>query len=145
MCCKSYGDPHQMALITKILYIAWTSPNTLLGASLGGVGLLFGTRLQMRRGVVEFHGGAVRRILRLGPPGGFASALTLGHTILGQDLDALDRCRDHEHVHVRQYERWGPLFLPAYLLCSLLLWLRGRDCYRENPFERQAYEEAGPD
>jgi hypothetical protein len=51
----------------------------------------------------------------------------------------LDFCRSHELVHVRQYERWGVLFIPAYLLCSLVLWLTGRDPYRDNPFEREAY------
>lgn len=65
--------------------------------------------------------------------------MTLGHTIIGQDRVALDVARDHEQVHVRQYERWGPLFLPAYLGCSLILWLRRRDPYRDNPFERAAY------
>ena len=40
---------------------------------------------------------------------------------------------------MRQYERWGPFFLPAYLLSSLLQLLRGRHPYRENHFERQAY------
>ncbi len=132
-----------MSFITKALYIAWASPNTLLGAAIGTLGLLTGARIRVTRGVFEFYGGGVRAFLRIWPPGGFASAMTLGHTILGQDLDALDRCRDHEHVHVRQYERWGPLFLPAYLLCSLVLWIRGRDFYRENPFERQAYEKEG--
>jgi hypothetical protein len=130
-----------MRAITKFLYIAWASPNTILGAGIGAVGLLSGAQVQLKRGVVEFHGGLVGRILQLGPRGGFAAAITLGHTILGQDEDALDRCRDHEHVHVRQYERWGPLFLPAYVLCWLVLRVRGRDGYRENPFERQAYEE----
>ena len=45
----------------------------------------------------------------------------------------------HEMVHVRQYERWGPFFIPAYLACSLGLWLAGKDAYRDNPFEREAY------
>jgi len=31
-----------------------------------------------------------------------------------------------------------PFFVPAYLLCSLLLRLRGRDGYRDNPFEIRA-------
>ncbi|MHB8897189.1 MAG: hypothetical protein ACYC6Y_00430 [Thermoguttaceae bacterium] len=84
-------------------------------------------------------------MLQLGPSGGVVSAITFGHTILGRDQAALDRCREHEQVHVRQYERWGPFFLPAYLLCSLLLWLGGRDCYRENPFEREAYDETETD
>ena len=42
-------------------------------------------------------------------------------------------------VHVRQCERWGPLFIPAYLVASAVLWCRGRDFYEENPFEREAY------
>ena len=33
---------------------------------------------------------------------------------------------------------------PAYLGCSLALWLMGRRPYYDNPFERQAYEETGP-
>ena len=69
--------------------------------------------------------------------------MTLGHTILGSTAAALDISREHEMVHVRQYERWGPLFGPAYLLSSLVLWLRGKDAYRDNRFEREAYDEAG--
>ena len=65
--------------------------------------------------------------------------MTLGHVVLGRSAAALDVCREHEMVHVRQYERWGPVFIPAYLLCSLVLLMRGRDAYRENPFEREAY------
>ena len=49
------------------------------------------------------------------------------------------RARDHEHVHVRQYERWGPFMLPAYFLSSFLAWRRGGDYYLDNRFEREAY------
>jgi len=48
-------------------------------------------------------------------------------------------------VHVRQFERWGPLMGPAYLGCSLVLWLMRRRPYRDNPFERQAFEQGGGD
>lgn len=65
--------------------------------------------------------------------------MTLGHTILGVDRQALETCRDHEHVHVKQFELWGPFFLFAYLGCSAFLWLRGRDYYHENPFEIEAF------
>ena len=129
-----------MPLLLRIAYIAWSSPNTVIGIGFGLFGLLTGGRARLRSGILEFYGGGVRWVLQRGPTGGFASAITLGHTILGQNETALDLCRDHEHVHVRQYERWGPLFLPAYLLCSLVLWLRGQDAYRDNPFEREAYE-----
>jgi hypothetical protein len=42
---------------------------------------------------------------------------------------------------VRQYERWGVFFFPAYALCSLWQAMRGRDWYRDNPFEREARAE----
>lgn len=68
--------------------------------------------------------------------------MTLGHVVWGQDAKCLARSRDHEHVHVRQYERWGPLFIPAYLLASLIAWRRGLDPYMDNPFEVEAYRKA---
>ena len=34
---------------------------------------------------------------------------------------------------------------PAYLSCSLVLWLIGRRPYHDNPFERQAYEQGEPE
>ena len=34
---------------------------------------------------------------------------------------------------------WGPFLGPAYLGCSFFLWLKGRDPYRDNPFEREAF------
>ena len=66
--------------------------------------------------------------------------MTLGHVVLGRSAAALDLSQAHELVHVRQYERWGPLFIPAYLLCALVLHVRGKDGYRDNPFEREAYD-----
>lgn len=71
-----------------------------------------------------------------------ASAMTLGHVVLGRTPAALDISREHELVHVRQYELWGPLFVPAYLACSLWLWLRGGNAYFDNPFEKEAYSKA---
>ncbi len=67
------------------------------------------------------------------------AAITFGHVVLGLDRAILDRVREHEQVHVRQYERWGPLFVPAYLLSSLVQLMHGRDPYRDNVFEREAY------
>ncbi|HMO84113.1 MAG TPA: hypothetical protein PKC18_04240 [Lacipirellulaceae bacterium] len=61
---------------------------------------------------------------------------------MGQGPAALEACRAHELVHVRQYERWGPLFVPAYLACSAVIWLRGGDAYLDNPFEREAFAAA---
>lgn len=61
----------------------------------------------------------------------------------GQTEAAPDISHDHEMVHVRQFEQWGPMMGPAYLGCSLVLWLTGRQPYRDNPFERQAFKQTG--
>ena len=128
----------------QLLRIVWASPNSLIGLLLGGLGFPFGTRAQVREGCVEFYGGLVTGILSRVPVGGSTAAMTLGHTVLGQNRQELDRCRAHEQVHVRQYERWGPFFLPAYLGWSLLLWLQDKDAYLDNPFEVEAYTIADP-
>jgi len=128
-----------MVKASRLLRYAWAAPYTVLGLALGIVALLFGGHWRTHRGVVEvFGGGAGRGISRLPPVLGF-SAMTLGHVILAVDRAAMAELRAHERVHVRQYERWGPLFVPAYLLSSLVQLLRGRNPYRENHFERQAY------
>ncbi len=132
-------ETHRMSKLWRILAVLWASLYTLLGLAIGGIGLLSGGHVQVRGGVVEFYEGAVKRFLHLLPGGPFTLAMTLGHTVLGQTEAALDISRDHERVHVRQYERWGPLFGPAYLGCSLVLWLMGKRAYRDNPFEREAY------
>jgi hypothetical protein len=69
--------------------------------------------------------------------------MTLGHVIIGHDPWTLQLLRDHEQAHVRQAERWGAAFIPAYLLASLLAWWQGGDYYRDNWFERDARRVAG--
>ena len=124
----------------RILLYLWAAPATLLGLPFAPLAWLSGGRVRIVRGVVEIEGGAVGWLLRRRLPfSGPAAAMTLGHVILGQDEWCLEASRDHEHVHVRQYERWGPLMLPIYLTSSLVLYLRGGDPYRDNPFEREAY------
>ena len=130
--------PGGLRLLTRPLAYAWALPNTLVGLALVPVVLATGGRVRVERGAVELHGGFARFFLRKCLMVN-AAALTLGHVILGQDLDCLDRARDHEHVHIRQYERWGPLFLPAYFLSSFLAWRRGGHYYFDNRFEREAY------
>ncbi len=136
-------DP-SMSFLIKLVRLVWASPNTLIGLLIGLLACVFGTRAQLRHGCLEFYGGLVTRALDHIPPGSRTAAMTLGHTILGRDRAVLDRVRAHEHVHVRQCERWGPFFLPAYLGCSLILWLRRRDPYLDNPFEVEAYAISDP-
>ena len=128
-----------MVVALRLLRYLWAVPYTLLGLLLGGAAVLCGGRWRLYHGVVEFYGGrAGAAVARLPRSLGFA-AMTLGHVILAVDRSTLAQLRRHEHVHVRQYERWGPLFVPAYLLSSLVQLLRGRNPYRENHFERQAF------
>jgi hypothetical protein len=128
-----------MTRAARLLRYLWAAPYTVLGLLLGAVAALFGATVRRHHGVVEVFGGRIGHLLAQLPPAFGFSAMTLGHVILAVDRSALVHLRFHEHVHVRQYERWGPLFLPAYLLSSLLQLLRGRNPYRENHFERQAY------
>lgn len=122
------------------LAFAWAAPASLLGLVVGAAALATGGRGRRIGRILEFHGGAARWLLERFP--GEPWAMTLGHIVLGRTAAALDMSRNHELVHVRQYERWGPAFLPAYLLASLGLWLVGRDPYRDNPFEVEAYRDA---
>lgn len=103
--------------------------------------LATGARLQWCAGIAEFTGGRLgQRFGRLGRCG--FSAMTLGHVVLATSQADLAVLRAHEQVHVGQYERWGPLFLPAYVLDGLWQLARGRCPYRDNRFERQARQQA---
>ena len=71
---------------------------------------------------------------------GGASAITFGHVVLGHDEEALTITRVHERVHVRQYELWGPVFIPAYLLAALWGLINRSGIYYGNFFEREAMQ-----
>jgi hypothetical protein len=96
--------------------------------------------IRFRRGTMGIFGPGVERILRKAPIVGGARAMTFGHTILACDERAWDETFEHEWIHVRQYQWFGPFFVPAYLCESAWQWFRGRDPYYDNRFEKQAYE-----
>lgn len=123
-----------------LLRYLWAAPNTAIGLVLATVALLTRGRASLHSGVLEVRGGLIGWCLRNHPfvPGG-AAAMTLGHVVVGVHQHALDRTRLHERVHVAQYERWGPFFLPAYFISSGLCAARGQDPYRDNAFERPAF------
>jgi hypothetical protein len=122
----------------RVLRALWAGPNSLLGLLLGAAVLACGGRLQRVHGTLEFtyrqrpgDGGPLMQRLPY-------RAITLGHVIVAASQVEMNRHRGHERVHVRQYERWGPAFLPAYGLCGAWQWLRGRRAYLDNPFEVEA-------
>jgi len=130
-----------MQFLTQYLPYVWAFPTTALGLALLIAGLLTGARAQIHEGVLEVWGGGVSFFLRhFTLLKGGASAMTLGHVVLARSRMLLDITRSHERIHVRQCERWGPLFLPAYVIASALAFLHGRHPYRDNRFEVEAYE-----
>lgn len=123
----------------RVAAYAWAGPNTLLGAVFGGVVLCLGGRARVVCGVAEFHGGLVGRMVAALPGPLSFKAITLGHVILAISEAEVCAFRDHEQVHVRQYERWGPFFLPAYVVSSVWQVVHGRRAYWDNVFEREAF------
>lgn len=128
--------------LIKCLLILWASPYSILGVCIGSIGMLFGGKCRLRDGAIEFYEGGSRWFVCRLPPGPLTLGFTLGHVILGQTGPGLEVVGEHERVHVRQFERWGPIMGPAYLLASAYMWLIGRDAYRDNPFEVEAYNQA---
>jgi hypothetical protein len=134
-----------MKRLSRSLLYLWAGPTTFVGLLFLIPALLTGGRARVVNGVIEIHGGLAAWFLRRCTPlKGGASAMTLGHVVLGQTQWLLEATRSHERVHVRQAERWGPLFIPAYLTASLLALLRGHRPYLDNPFEREAYARDNP-
>ena len=114
-----------------VLGFMWTLPNTTIG-------LLLGTfTFQLPR----FGGGALifdraPRGLTWVMPRFQRTAMTLGYVILSAEPVA-GSLLIHEREHIRQSRRWGPLFIPAYLLLAIAYG------YNRHPFEIAARHAAG--
>jgi hypothetical protein len=130
-------------MLRQISQSLWTSPTSVVGLAIGGCCFPFGARWQLHSGVIEISGGGVAWLLEHATllEGG-ALAITFGEVVLARTPAVHDLTRTHERIHVRQARRWGPFFIPAYLGASAYLWCRGKDPYRDNPFEVEAYREA---
>jgi hypothetical protein len=125
----------------RVAKLLWASPCSVVGVLLAAVTVALGGRAVCRRGALE-----VTYRQRLAGCGKLARALpfrgiVFGHVILAVTDEELRRIGPHERVHVAQYERWGPLFFPAYGLSSLWQLLRGRSPYWYNHFEVQARQQ----
>jgi hypothetical protein len=122
----------------------WALPNSIIGVLFWPSIWFAGGGARLVDGVLEIHGAFIAWVLRhIVPLPGGASAITIGHVVLGRDEDALCMTRVHERVHVRQYERWGPLFIPAYLVAAMWGAIAGRGAYHGNYFERAAMRAEG--
>jgi hypothetical protein len=112
----------------RLARLLWAAPGSIIGLLLSP----FFERRRMLGSVLVCEGANWPRRI-----GWRYRAITFGHVVLC--VDRLDESTlKHELVHVSQYERWGPLFLPAYLGAAMWCIVRGRHHYRDNPFERAA-------
>lgn len=151
------SDMNAVPMFFKVL---WALPATLIGLVAGAGCMLAGARVRRHSGVLEVtlrgaakarrarRSGHVRLARRQASSAALAwpfVAITFGHVVLAASPQDQSRHRAHERVHVRQYERWGPLFLLAYPAESAWQWLRGRRAYVDNRFEVAAHRLAGAD
>jgi len=113
----------------RALAYVWALPGSVLGLLLGATTF---TKPSRRDGVLVFRG--TRGFAGLHMKLGFA-AITLGHVMI-VNAPPSDALWAHERVHVRQWERLGPLMLVAYPLASVA-------GYRRNPFEAAARRRSG--
>ena len=133
--------PFSASRLPTIARYAWTSPCTLVGLLLVAPAFLFGAKARVVDGVIEianplFEGPSEKKLWPF-------RAITFGHVVIGESAADLDLLREHEHAHVRQYERWGLFFFVAYPLASLWQLLRGKRPYFDNWFEVEARHNAG--
>jgi hypothetical protein len=118
-------EPPQRPGVRALAYL-WAVPMTLVGLAVGATA---GVRPVPTEGVLLFPRARGPAALLLGAQG--YDAITLGHVVIAR-RDPSPSLLAHELVHVRQAERWGALFAPAY---GLLWLLYG---YGRHPFERAA-------
>ena len=120
---------------TTALQYVWASPASALGVCLALLVGVVGAKVKRVSGVLEVslapRNAALCKAANCLP----FSAITFGHVVIACSAQQQATLRQHERVHVAQYERWGALFLLAYPLESLYQMLRGRQPYWDNRFE----------
>ena len=122
----------------RVVRYAWAALPTLVGLALALPVLAFGGTARRIGGTLEIAGRPIAGFVARMPARLRFQAITFGHVILGVDHAVLAAVRTHERVHVRQYERWGPLFPVLYIGSSVFALLTGRHLHAGNLFEREA-------
>jgi hypothetical protein len=130
------------ALLRLPRYV-WAAPCSAAGLVIAFFAVLMGAKAGVRNGTLQVVGGRLATGLARLPTRLRILAFTNGHVIYAISQEVLDAYRAHELVHVRQYERWGPLFPLLYLGSSLVQRAKGRDPYFANWFEQEAHKADG--
>ena len=130
--------------LRRIARYGWAAPVSLLGLAAALPAVALGASIQRVDGILEVTGGRLPRWMASLPPACQFGGITLGHVVLCTCPATMAALRSHEQIHVRQHERWGAVFLIAYPASSLWALLCGRNLYRDNWFEQQAYANEAP-
>jgi hypothetical protein len=124
----------------KPVAMLWALPYSIFGLACAAMLLATGGKAKWSQGALEIThrkcNSDCGRFAQTLPFRGFV----LGHVILMVTEEDLACFGAHERVHVAQYARWGPLFLPAYGASSLWQLVRGCRPYWDNHFEVEARE-----
>lgn len=117
-------------MLRLILLWLWSLPTTL-------VGFLWclvcqPVKVRWRNGVVEMQ----VKWLPMHAAGETMGRLVLYTVVL--DGTVYNKIQPHEMHHVKQNEKWGPLFGPAYGVACLVAMAEGKDFYFDNYFEVEA-------
>jgi hypothetical protein len=139
--CQHAGGTVQWML--QCLRWLWALPLTVWGIVPGLIVWACKGKAHIVDHTLEIHGPLAHWLLS--QPWLSFLALTIGHIVIARDDDCCARTRTHEHTHVRQGERWGPLFPFAYTGAGLYCMLRGGRFYWDNPFEIAARQAAQAD
>lgn len=124
--------------VLRVAALLWAAPNSVIGLPLAALGLLPGGSVRLRDGALECVVGTLPQRLRTWGDRLGIEVITFGHVVVAGSHALMSASRQHERVHVRQYERYGPFFLPVYAASSVLALARGRHPYSHNRFEREA-------
>lgn len=111
---EPYDVRHGRGVVTLLLDLTWSVPNTWAGAVFLGVNLLLRNQVAP---TYTRHSGAVHLVNGVLPPiGGVRYVTTIGTVIAGV-APAVHR---HEHGHILQARVFGPLYLPLVALHYLV-------------------------
>ncbi len=125
-------------VLVRLPRYIWAAPCSATGLVIALFAVLLGAKAQVRDGTLQVVGGRLVKIISRLSTRLSILAFTNGHVIFAINQTAMDSCRRHELVHVRQCECWGPLFPFLYFGSSLVQILKGRDPYFANWFEQEA-------
>ena len=133
---SGYGAVRKFSMpITTAFKYVWASPASALGVCAACIASVAGAELKRTSGVLEVSLMPRSAMLCTAVACLPFAAITFGHVVIAFSAQHQAELRQHERVHVAQYELWGPLFLLAYPLESLFQWVRGRRAYLDNRFE----------